>query len=77
MKPLRHTLRLAALICVAALLIATLSQGTVGLVLAFLVPVWFFFVAVVSVPIPALNEARDIRLFPSLPVFSPRPPPIS
>jgi hypothetical protein len=76
MKPLGHTLRLAVLVLLAALLLAALPQ-IVGLALAFLIPIWFFFTAVTSSPAPDLHQRCDIRPFPFVPVFSPRPPPIS
>lgn len=77
MKVVRQTLRLVVFVCLAAVLIAAIAQTVVGLALAFLVPVWFFFTAVTSFPVPVVNEGCDIRPFPSVPVFSPRPPPIS
>jgi hypothetical protein len=77
MNLLRHTLYLIVLICVAALLIVAVPQIAVGLALAFLTPVWFFFTAVTSFLVPDGNEGCDIRPFPFVPVFSPRPPPIS
>lgn len=75
MKVLSQT-RLVVFVCLAVL-IAALPQIAVSLALAFLVPVWFFFTAVTNFPVPDVNEGSDIRQFPSVPVFSPRPPPIS
>jgi len=77
MKALVHSLRLAVLICLAALLVAALPQVGFGLVLVLLVPVWFCIAAVTAVLLPAIDEHVEIRPFPSLPIFSPRPPPIS
>jgi hypothetical protein len=77
MKALVHTLRLAVLILLAALLIAALPQIAFGLVLALLVPVWFFVAAVTAVLLVVIDELFEIRPFPCLAVFSPRPPPIS
>jgi uncharacterized membrane protein len=76
MKVLHRMLRLVVLICIAAL-VAALPQIAIGLALAFLVPVWFFFTAVTSFAVPDVNERTDIWPFPSVPVFSPRPPPIN
>jgi hypothetical protein len=70
-------LRLTLLVCLAALLIAMLPQVAVGLALALLVPIWFFIASVTSVFLPVIDGLPDTRPFPSLPVFSPRPPPIS
>jgi len=73
----RHPLRwFLALICLAAILFAALSPITLGVVFAFLIPVWFFFAAVVSFPIASVDENCVSPLFASLPVFSPRPPPV-
>jgi hypothetical protein len=77
MKVLSQALRLVVFVCLAAVLIAALPQIAVGLALAFLVPVWFLCTAVTSFPVPDVNEGCDIWLFPSVPVFLPRPPPIS
>ena len=75
MKGLHQILRLAVLVCLAAL-IAALPQVAIGFALALLMAVWFFFATVFSAPIPVIDETRDIRSFPAVPVFSPRPPPI-
>jgi hypothetical protein len=77
MKALVHTLRLAVLICLAALLLAALPQVGLVLALALLVPIWFLIDFVTAALLPEIDELSEIRLFPSLPVFSPRPPPIS
>jgi hypothetical protein len=68
--------RLLALISLAAILIAAVSPITLGIFLAFFIPVWFFFAAVVSVPIASADEGSTSPLFIFLPSFSPRPPPI-
>jgi hypothetical protein len=76
MKAVR-TLRLAVLICLLALLIAALPQVAIGLAFALLVPIWFLIDFVTAALLAEIDEFSEIRLFPSLPVFSPRPPPIS
>jgi hypothetical protein len=76
MKVLTQALRLVVLVCLAALLIAALPQAAVGLALALLVPEWFFFASVISAALPVVEDTCDIRPFPALPVFFPRPPPI-
>ena len=77
MKALIHVLRLAILVCLAALLIAALPQVAFGLVLALLVPFWFFIAVITAVLSPVIDELFETRPFPCLPVFSPRPPPIT
>ena len=71
----RQMLRLVVLACVAAVLLAALPQVAVCLALTLLVPVRFFFATVISAPIAVFENTRDVRLFPDLPVLSPRPPP--
>ena len=73
MKTTYSALRLVALLCVAMVLLASLAQPTLGL---FLIPFWFFLAVVVSVPIPVVPDVCLPLPFPSLPVFSPRPPPV-
>jgi hypothetical protein len=75
MKTAYPALRLVALLCVAMVLLASLAQPTLSLLFLFLIPFWFFLAVVVSV----LFLVPDVclpRPFPSLPVFSPRPPPV-
>ena len=76
MKAVR-TLRFAVLTCLLALLIAALPQVAIGLALALLVPIWFFIDFVTAALLAEIDELSEIGLFPSLLVFSPRPPPIS
>jgi hypothetical protein len=59
-------------------LVAALTHVGVGLPLAFLAPLWFFFAIVVSAPVllPRSDERWNPQPFPVLPVFSPRPPPV-
>ena len=76
MKARVYMRRLLALVCLLAILFAVLSQIAPGFHLVFLIPVWFFFAAVVSVPITSADEGCASPVFASLPLFSPRPPPI-
>jgi len=76
MKTTYSTLRLAALLCVAVVLLAALAQPVLGLLFLFLIPFWFFLAFVVSVPHPLVPNVCTPLPFPSLPVFSPRPPPV-
>jgi uncharacterized membrane protein len=71
-----HLRRFLALICVAAILLAALGSIALGVVFAFLIPVWFFFAPVVSFPAANAEEASANPVFGFVPVFSPRPPPI-
>jgi len=75
MKTTYSALRLVALLCVAIVLLASLAKPTLGLLFLFLIPFWFF-LAVVSVPLPVVPDVCLPLPFPSLPVFSPRPPPV-
>jgi hypothetical protein len=77
MKARFYTPRLLALICLAAILFAAVIEIVPGLLLVFLIPVWFFFAAVVSVPIASAHEGCASPVHTPLPIFSPRPPPIS
>lgn len=76
MKSTYSAVRLVALLCVAMVLLASLAQPTLGLLFLFLTPLWFFLAVVVSVPLPVLPGVYLPLPFPSLPVFSPRPPPV-
>ena len=75
-KTNHHLRRFFALICLAAILLAALAPVTLGILFAFLIPFWFFFAAVVSFPVAIVDEDSGSPLFASLPIFSPRPPPI-
>jgi hypothetical protein len=76
MKKLPTAFRLPACCCLALLVFLVVAQPTLGLLLALLIPFWFFagFVQVASTP-PIL-EICKIPAFPALPGFSPRPPPV-
>lgn len=76
MKTTYSALRLVALLCVAMVLLASLARPTLSLLFLFLVPFWFFLAVVVSVPLPVVPDVCLPLPFPSLPVFSPRPPPV-
>ena len=75
MKTTYSALRLFALLCVAMVLLASLAQPTLGLLFLFLIPFWFLVADVVSVPLPVVPNVCSPLPFPSVPVFSPRPPP--
>jgi hypothetical protein len=75
MKTTYSALRLVALLYVAMVLLAVLVQPVLGLLFVFLVPFWFFLAIVVSALLPLVPKICIALPFPSLPVFSPRPPP--
>jgi hypothetical protein len=68
--------RLLIALCLAAVLFAALSPVASALHVAVLVPLWFFFAAVLSVPLRRVTERVNVRRFPFLPVLTPRPPPV-
>jgi hypothetical protein len=76
MKTTYSALRLVALLCVAMVVLVSLAQPALGLLFLFLIPFWFFLAVVVSVPLPVVPVVCLPLPFPSLPVFSPRPPPV-
>ena len=69
--------RLVALLLVAMALLLAVAQPVLGLVFVFLIPFWFFLADVPSVPLPTVRKVRKSLPFFALPVFSPRPPPVS
>jgi hypothetical protein len=76
MKTTYSALRLVALLCVAMVLLASVAQPTLGLFFLFLIPFWFFLAVVVSAPLPVVPDVCLPLPFPSMLVFSPRPPPV-
>lgn len=72
---MRSTRELAILLSLALALLVAVTQPVLGLLFLFLIPVWFFFAEVVSVPLARNRETRRVLPFPELLVFSPRPPP--
>ena len=70
-------LRLVILLCAVAALLLALTQPVLGIIFAFLIPFWFFVTDVVIAPIAWVRGVRKAPAFPTLPVFSPRPPPLS
>ena len=70
-------LRLVILLCAAAALLLALTQPVLGIIFALLIPFWFFVTDVVVAPMARAREVRKALAFPTLPVFSPRPPPLS
>jgi hypothetical protein len=75
MKKLPIAMRLTAYCCLALLVFVVLAQPTFGLLFVLLLPFWFFVELVVVAPAPAVRQNFTAPEFPSLPVFSPRPPP--
>jgi len=76
MKAMPYTRRAVIILCVVAILFAALTHPGTSLLAAILVPLWFFFAAVASLPIPSPDECSDALPFPVFSVFSPRPPPV-
>jgi len=64
-----------AAICLAALLFAVLTPATSGTFLAFLVPVWVFFVALITVSQSIPAGTTSDPSFPFFPSLQSRPPP--
>jgi uncharacterized membrane protein len=71
----RKMLRLAVLICLAALLIAALTLAPTGPAIAAVFLFCFFSTLVVSSPVPRIERVHAQQIA-SLPLFSPRPPPL-
>jgi uncharacterized membrane protein len=71
-----HARRFLIVSCVLGLLLAELTPLATAIAFAILVPIWFFFALVVGVSIADADEHRNAPPFPTLPVFSPRPPPV-
>ena len=63
------------ILCLAAILFAALAPAASGL--AVLAPLWFFFVALVSVTIRNIAGQRKPETFLFRPVLASRPPPVS
>jgi len=75
-KTHQYVRRFLLLICLAAIFLTALSPITLGVLFAFLIPVWFFFAAVISVLVGKVEDDSARPLFGFIPVFSPRPPPL-
>jgi fumarate reductase subunit D len=75
MKTIHFASRLVFFLFVAMAFLVAITQPVLGLVFAFLIPFWFFLADVVSAPIRSVHKVCRALPFPSLPVFSPRPPP--
>jgi hypothetical protein len=67
--------RLLVILCIAALLFSALTLTAAPLLLV-LVPLWFFFAAVVVFEIRSIEELCDSLQSPILVIVSPRPPPV-
>lgn len=76
MKTKIYRFRLMVILCVAALLFSTLTLTATTLLLAVLVPLWFFFAAVVLLEIRSIDDVRDSLRLTVLVILSPRPPPV-
>lgn len=74
-KDISYTRRALSFLCRAVILSTALANAGVNLLLAILVPIWFFLAAVVILLLPGIDEHYDIEPYPFLPVLSPRPPP--
>ena len=68
--------RWAVILCVAVLLLTALTHAGIALPVTIFAPLWFFFAAVVALPIPRIDEQWYPQTPLALPVFSPRPPPL-
>jgi len=73
----RITSRLLIFLCVATALLVVGAQPLLCLLFTFLVPFWFFLTAIAVAPVPGYRQIHRTLPFLSLPVFSPRPPPVS
>jgi hypothetical protein len=69
--------RLIAFLCFGIALLAVATKPLLALLFAFLIPFWFFLTQVVDAPLPSVCDICRSFPFPSLPVFSPRPPPLN
>ena len=77
MTTTQKTSRLVAPLLVVMALLLAVTQPVVGFVFVFLIPFWFFLADVPSIPLPPIRNIRKALPFFALPVFSPRPPPVS
>lgn len=75
MKNTYSALRLVASLGVAMVLLTVLAQPILGLLFLFLIPIWFFLAVVASACLIVVPDVCVPLRFPSLAVFSPRPPP--
>jgi len=72
---LYRTRQLVVIVCLLAVLLAALTPSAYGMLFAILVPIWFFFAVILSVPIYIADQTTDPREYPILGRLSPRPPP--
>jgi len=77
MMTTQNASRLVALLVLAMALLLAVLQPVLGLVFVFLTPFWFFLADVPIVPLATVRKVRKALPFFALPVFSPRPPPVS
>jgi hypothetical protein len=64
-------------LCAAVTLVLLAAHAASFLLLAFVIPFWFFTFDLVSVQVPIPQETCKADPFPILRVFSPRPPPLN
>jgi len=67
--------RLVVYLCATLAFLLIVTQPVLSLVLACLIPLWFFIDNVVVAPFVLARKIRKILSIPFLPVFAPRPPP--
>jgi hypothetical protein len=68
--------RVVLFLCVAGLILAALTPGGAGLLLAFLVvTICFFGTIALSIPLLCVDEENHSQQVLGLVAFSPRPPP--
>lgn len=76
MKSLSLATRVVLYICLAAVLLAALTNPDVLQPIALVAPLLLFLGTIVTPPIRRCEEPRALPLFPILQLFSPRPPPV-
>jgi len=69
--------RLIVIVCVAALLLVALTPAASTLLLATLVPLWFFVSIFVGSFQSRVAGPRIAREYPFLPILASRPPPVA
>jgi hypothetical protein len=71
----RRLRRIFVVLFLLAVLLAALTPATSGLLLPFLIPLWFFFAVILTIQGRIADKCIDLPLLPNLPIFSSRPPP--
>jgi hypothetical protein len=67
--------RIAALLCLAVVLLAALTPSATFLPIAILVTLWFFIAIVIFILLPHVEEQSHPQQVLALASFWPRPPP--